>query len=346
MVNLLRRMPGRDLPRVYREQLFANEVMLLHYYIASLNIEHAYYEMTGNYESFEGLCFVDTLDLAEGSQHSLGFMTQKNAERVERQRRTPITVVIGNPPYNMNQQNENDNNKNRKYDVIDRRVLETYTKSSKAANRNALSDPYVKFYRWATDRLQGREGIVCLVSNNGFLRGIAFDGFRKQLVNDFTSIFHFDFKGNARTTAERRRQEGGNIFHDQIRCGVGITILVRKNGGSPTSVYYHAVNDYWKAERKAEYLASFHDRSQVAWDKLAPDSDGNWLVLSNADEFSKLVPIATKVRTSLRSGNAHPIFTASFERCCHWARQHCGTISRKKGLQHESRGLLTTTMAR
>ena len=162
-------MPGRDLPRVYREQLFANEVMLLPYYIASLNIEHAYFELTGNYESFEGLCFVDTLDLAEGSQHSLGFMTQKNAERVERQRRTPITVVIGNPPYNVNQNNENDNNKNRKYDVIDRRVSETYAKASKASNRNALSDPYVKFYRWATDRLQGRDGIVCLRLEQRFL---------------------------------------------------------------------------------------------------------------------------------------------------------------------------------
>ena len=130
VVNLLRRMPGRDLPRVYREQLFANEVMLLPYYIASLNIEHAYYELTGTYEPFEGLCFVDTLDLAEGSQHSLGFMTQKNAERVERQRRTPITVVIGNPPYNMNQQNENDNNKNRKYELIDNRIRQTYAAAS------------------------------------------------------------------------------------------------------------------------------------------------------------------------------------------------------------------------
>ena len=115
IVNLLRRMSRRDLPRVYREQLFANEVMLLPYYIAALNIEHAYYELTGSYEPFEGLCFVDTLDLAEGSQHKLGFMTETNAERVERQRKAPITVVIGNPPYNMNQQNENDNNKNRKY---------------------------------------------------------------------------------------------------------------------------------------------------------------------------------------------------------------------------------------
>jgi len=156
IVNLLRRMPGRDLPRMYREQLFANEVMLLPYYIAALNIEHAYYELTGTYEPFDGLCFVDTLDLAEGGQHQLGFMTEKNAERVERQRKAPITVVIGNPPYNMNQQNENDNNKNRKYEVIDRRVAETYAQDSTASNKGALSDPYVKFFRWATDRLGSR----------------------------------------------------------------------------------------------------------------------------------------------------------------------------------------------
>jgi len=127
------------------------------YYIAALNIEHAYYELTGTYEPFEGLCFVDTLDLAEGSQHQLGFMTEKNAERVERQRKAPITVVIGNPPYNVGQINENDNNKNRKYEVIDKRVAETYAKDSKASSKTALSDPYVKFFRWATDRLQGRD---------------------------------------------------------------------------------------------------------------------------------------------------------------------------------------------
>src|ERR1039458_5228776 len=162
-------MAGRDLPRVYREQLFANEVMLLPYYIASLNIEHAYYDLTSTYESFEGLCFVDTLDLAEGSQHSLGFMTQKNAERVERQRRTPITVVIGNPPYNANQINENDNNKNRKYPIVDDRIQKTYAKDSQATLKNKLYDPYVKFFRWATDRIQDRDGVVCFVTNNGFL---------------------------------------------------------------------------------------------------------------------------------------------------------------------------------
>ncbi len=308
VVNLLRRMPGRDLPRVYREQLFANEVMLLPYYIAALNIEHAYFELTGTYEPFEGLCFVDTLDLAERQPAPLGFMTEKNAERVERQRRTPITVVIGNPPYNMRQHNENDNNKNRKYDVIDRRVSETYAKASKASNRNALSDPYVKFYRWATDRLQGRDGIVCFVSNNGFLKGIAFDGFRKHLLQEFTNIYHLDFKGNARTSGERRRQEGGNIFHDLIRCGVGITVLVR-NRAHPTSVLsYYSVPDYWKARQKADYLAS-HDRlSAVPWNDLVPDGLGSWLVPENAGEFTALVALGTKAAKADKAGGNETLF--------------------------------------
>ena len=141
IVNLIRRIPKKDLPRVYRQQLFANEVMLLPYYIAALNIEHAYFELTGNYEPFEGLCFVDTLDMAEAQQGQFGFMTEANTERVERQKKAPITVIIGNPPYNVGQINENDNNKNRKYAVIDKRIRDTYAKDSSATNKNALSDP-------------------------------------------------------------------------------------------------------------------------------------------------------------------------------------------------------------
>jgi hypothetical protein len=124
--------------------------MLLPYYIASMNIEHAYYERQGEYEVFPGLCFVDTLDMAEDRQMSM--FAEKNTERVARQRRTPFTVIIGNPPYNVCQLNENDNNKNRRYPVIDCRIRETYAKDSKATNKNALSDAYVKFFRWATDR--------------------------------------------------------------------------------------------------------------------------------------------------------------------------------------------------
>ncbi|MBZ0300614.1 MAG: N-6 DNA methylase, partial [Anaerolineae bacterium] len=201
VVNLLRRAFAsnpRHFERFYREQLFANEVMLMPYYIASLNIEHEYYELTGQYEAFEGVCFVDTLDLAEGAQMKLAFMTEANTERVERQKQAPITVILGNPPYNVGQLNENDNNKNRKYAIVDQRVSETYAKDSKASNKNALSDPYVKFFRWATDRLQGRDGVVCFVSNNSFVDQIAFDGMRKHLLQDFTSLYHVDLHGNVR----------------------------------------------------------------------------------------------------------------------------------------------------
>jgi predicted helicase len=238
IVHLMRRISKRDLPRMYREQLFANEVMLMPYYIAALNIEHAYMELSGQYEPFEGLCFVDTLDLAEDRQ--LPMFSEANTERVDRERKAQITVIIGNPPYNMGQVNENDNKKNRKYPVIDSRIRDTYAKDSNATLKNKLSDAYVKFFRWATDRLEGRDGIVCFISNNGFLEGIAFDGFRKHLARDFQEIYHFDFKGNARTSGGRRRKEGGSIFNDQIRVSAGAelhsSLGSRKRGNSALSL--------------------------------------------------------------------------------------------------------------
>ncbi|MBZ0137118.1 MAG: N-6 DNA methylase [Planctomycetes bacterium] len=188
MVNLINRIPLGELKDAYRKRLFANEIMLLPYYIAAMNIEHAYAERMGEYEPFEGLCFVDTLELAEDKQRDL-FLSLENSKRVERQRKSPITVIIGNPPYNVGQKSENDQNKNRKYGVIDKRVKETYSADSKATNKNALSDAYVKFFRWAVDRLQGRDGIVCYVSNNSFVDQIAFDGMRKHLANCMTTSF-------------------------------------------------------------------------------------------------------------------------------------------------------------
>ena len=183
IVNLIERMPGNALAEAYKNRFFANEVMLLPYYVASLNIEHAYYERMGQYETFEGLCFVDTLDMAEAQQ--IGLFTLANTERVEREKTAAVTVIIGNPPYNVGQKSENDNNQNRKYPVIDKRVRDTYAKDSAATNKNSLADMYVKFFRWASDRLGDRDGIVCFVSNNSFVEQIAFDGMRKHLLRDF-----------------------------------------------------------------------------------------------------------------------------------------------------------------
>jgi predicted helicase len=188
VVSLIRRIAGASLERKYREDLFANEIMLLPYYIASLNIEHAYYERTGRYEPFEGVCFVDTLEL-EGQQMQM--FTEANTERIQRQKAAEIRVIIGNPPYNIGQENVNDNNKNRSYQVVDQRIRDTYARDSQATNRNKLSDAYVKFFRWATDRLQGRDGVICFVSNNSFVDQIAFDGMRKHLMGQVRKYLYF-----------------------------------------------------------------------------------------------------------------------------------------------------------
>jgi predicted helicase len=224
IMRLMREIPKTRLDPKYAAELHCNEVMLLPYYIASMNIEHAFFEATGTYKPFEGICLVDTFELAEAKQPSL--FAQANLERVERQRQTPIFVIIGNPPYNAKQLNENDNNKNRKYPVIDARVSETYAKDSKATNKNALSDMYVKAIRWASDRIiKNQEGIVAFVSNDSFTDQIAFDGLRKNLVRDFDQIYVLDLGGNVRKNPKLSGSTH-NVFGIQV--GVSISFFIRK----------------------------------------------------------------------------------------------------------------------
>ena len=170
-------------------ELQCNEVMLLPYYIANMNIEHEFYTVTHRYLPYEGICLVDTFEMVEDQQMQL--LTPANTARVEKQKETDMFVVIGNPPYNMGQVNENDNNKNRKYKTIDQRIADTYAKDSKATLRNKLSDPYVKAIRWASDRI-GEDGVVAFVTNNGFLDGVAFDGMRKRLAEEFDTLYILD----------------------------------------------------------------------------------------------------------------------------------------------------------
>lgn len=308
VVNLLRRIPKQALSRVYRGQLFANEVMLLPYYIASLNIEHAYYELTGQYEPFEGLCFVDTLDMAEHAQSEFGFMTEENTERVKRQKAAPITVIIGNPPYNVGQLNENDNNKNRKYPVIDQRIHDTYAADSKATLKNQLYDAYVKFFRWATDRLEDRDGIVCFVSNNSFVDQLAFDGMRKHLLADFTHIHHIDLHGNVRKNPKLSGTTH-NVFGIQV--GVGVTVAVRKRAQKPQNepgLFYFRVPDLWRKEQKLEMLLKSGRAGRVEWNSLAADADYTWLVPEDANQFANFVPIGSKTAKATDASDVPTIF--------------------------------------
>ena len=287
----------------YAEELWCNEVLLLPYYIATLNIEHEFYVATERYRPFEGICLVDTFDLAEGRQAEL--FAPDNTQRVEKQKASPMFVVIGNPPYNIGQVNQNDNNKNRKYPAMDARVRETYTQASNAQNNKALADPYVKSIRWASDRI-GKEGIVAVVTNNSFLDDRAFDGMRKHLAQDFTKIYHLNFKGNARTSGERRRKEGGNVFDDAIRVGIGISFFIKKAQpkSEPAEVWLYHVDDYLKAREKQSLLTQFGDYTQVPMKQVTPDARHTWLTEGLNPGFETFLPIGRK---EVKSGKAEPV---------------------------------------
>ena len=288
LVRVMREIKRTSIEYKYKNELHCNEVMLLPYYIASMNIEHEHFELTGNYEPFEGICFVDTFELAEGHQASFSFMSPENTQRVERQKRSPITVIIGNPPYNAWQINENDNNKNRKYKVMDKRVSETYAKDSSASLVTSLSDPYVKAIRWASDRI-GNEGVVAFVTNSGFLEQFAFDGMRKHLEQDFDEIYLFDLGGNVRRNTKLSGTTH-NVFGIQV--GVSINLFVRRRQRSgAVKIYYARVDEFWRKEQKYRFLDEAKQRENVAWQLLKPDSKHTWLTTGLNKDFDEYIAL-------------------------------------------------------
>jgi predicted helicase len=291
IVNIMDKIKATDLPYKYENELHCNEVMLLPYYIASMNIEHAYFERTGAYSAFPGICLVDTFELAEAEQSGFSFMNAENAERVKRQKESPIFVIIGNPPYNMGQVNENDNNRNRRYPVIDRRIAETYSKDSVATSKSALADPYVKAIRWASDRL-GTEGIVAFVTNSGFLDGVATDGMRKHLARDFESAFILDLGGNVRKNPKLSGTTH-NVFGIQV--GVSINILVRNRKGhqGDCRVYYARTEEFWRKEQKYEHLERVAAKSGITWQELTPPRNLPWTAQLIDSGFGDFLPVAT-----------------------------------------------------
>lgn len=291
IVRVMQEIKRTALEHKYKHELHCNEVMLLPYYIASMNIEHQHFEATGSYEPFEGICFVDTFELAEAHQASFSFMTPENTQRVERQKRSPITVIIGNPPYNTNQVNENDNNKNRKYKLMDKRVSETYAKDSQATLVNKLSDPYVKAIRWASDRI-GDEGVVALVTNNSFIDQIAFDGVRKNLVRDFDEIYVLDLGGNVRKNPKLSGTTH-NVFGIQV--GVSVNLFIRKNQRSKGArVHYARVDESWRKEQKALFLEEHQHVANIKWREIQPDEKHTWLTEGLRQDFQSFLSIGTK----------------------------------------------------
>ena len=290
IVRMMREIRPTALEDKYRSELHCNEVMLLPYYIASMNIEHEFYEATGDYQPFEGICLVDTFDLAENRQ--LPLFALDNTRRVEEQKETPMFVVIGNPPYNVGQVNENDNNKNRKYETMDARVAETYGKASTATNKNKLSDPYVKAIRWASDRIEN-EGVVAFVTNNSFLDNIAFDGMRKHLATDFDVIYILDLSGNVRKNPKLSGTTH-NVFGIQVGVSINLFIKKRGNANSHAEIFYARVDEIWRKEDKYRYLDSKGHYRNIEWKAVRPDRRYTWLTEGLHAEFETFIPIGTK----------------------------------------------------
>ncbi|MDO9533360.1 MAG: type ISP restriction/modification enzyme [Deltaproteobacteria bacterium] len=305
IMRLMREIPKTRLDPKYAAELHCNEVMLLPYYIASMNIEHAYFEMTGTYKPFEGICLVDTFELAEAKTLTSLFI-EANLGRVEQQRKTPIFVIIGNPPYNAGQVNENDNNKNRKYRVIDRRVKETYAKASHATLVRKYNDPYIKAIRYATDRI-GPEGIIAFVTNHSFVVDPSFDGVRKYLEDDFDLIYILDLGGNVRKNPKLSGTTH-NVFG--IQPGVSINIFL-KRGDPPkknATIFYARTDEWWRKEEKYRFLEQADSIIGVAWEAIVPDGKHTWLTEGLQEDFEFLMPLGTMAGKRARETQTSTIF--------------------------------------
>ena len=299
----------KDLERKYHHELHANEIVLLAYYIAAVNIENTFHDQIGKdseYEAFEGIVLTDTFQLGEtdDSQKLFSEMFPQNSARVERQKKAPVRVIIGNPPYSIGQKSANDNAQNQKYDKLDARIASTYAALSSAGLNKSLYDAYIKAFRWSADRLDPKNGgVIAFVSNGAWLDGNSTDGFRLALEQEFSSIWVFNTRGNARTQGEQRRKEAGNVFGGGSRTPISITLLV-KNPNAKTdkaTIHYHDIGDYLSREEKLSIVKKFKSvgNEQMTWKTLEPNEHGDWLIQRN-EIFETFIPMAPEKKFDLK----------------------------------------------
>ncbi len=289
----------KKLAHKYKHELHANEVAILPYYVANLNIESTFAAITGSYEEFPNLCFVDTLDnvglhtSARGVNADLfGSVSEENVARIKRQNSRKISVIIGNPPYNAWQANYNDKNQNRRYVDIDRRIKHTYIAEGTAQNQIGVYDMYTRFFRWASDRLS-ENGVLAFVTNRSFIESRTFDGFRKTVAQEFSDIYVVDLGGDVRANPKLSGTKH-NVFG--IQTGVAISFMVKRvsttKDKQPARVHYLRRPEMETAEEKLGFLAS-HPMRSLDFDEVQPDKAHNWVSLGRAD-FSDFLPIIGK----------------------------------------------------
>lgn len=268
-----------DLARKYAGELHANEIMLLAYYIAAVNIESTYHALTkAEYAPFEGIVLTDTFQITEADDSLDTEMFPQNNSRIVKQLEAPIHVVVGNPPWSVGQESANDLNANMSYPTLDKRIADSYAKRSAAGLKRNLYDSYVRAFRWAADRI-GDHGVVAFVSNGGWIDSNSGDGIRLSLAEEYSRIYVYNLRGNQRTAGELSRKEGGKVFGSGSRNTVAIFVGVRDPGRTePCTIHYHAVGDYLTREQKLEIVGAGHLAS-VEWQPVVPNDHGDWISL-------------------------------------------------------------------
>ncbi|MBB3441851.1 type ISP restriction/modification enzyme [Rhizobium sp. BK379] len=287
-----------ELEHKYRKEIHANEIVLLAYYIAAINIEATYHGLAGgDYVPFEGICLTDTFQLYEQERDLVSDLMADNSSRRTKQKELDIRVIVGNPPYSSGQNSANDHAANIDYPKLDERIRDTFVALSGNANKRAIYDSYTRAIRWASDRL-GDRGVVGFVTSAAWVDGTALDGLRKSLEAEFSSIFVFHLRGNQRTSGERSRKEGGKIFGSGSRAPISINILVKNPDASTTgNIFFHDIGDYLTRQEKLERVSSLGSikgiEEQGQWLKIHPDKHGDWLQKREA-EFDAYINIGDK----------------------------------------------------
>lgn len=297
-----------DMERKYQNEIHCNEIVLLAYYIADVNIESVFHDITHRetYLPYSGICLTDTFQLAEKKHNELFTeFFQDNSKRVKKQMATHVRVIVGNPPYSIGQKSANDNAQNLSYPYLDKRVSETYAVKSSATLNKSLYDSYVKAFRWASDRIpQNEGGIVAFISNGAWIDGAGQDGMRRCFEDEFTSIYVLNLRGNQRTSGELSRKEGGKIFGSGSRTPITITFLVKNPAkkGQKTVIHYHDIGDYLTREQKLKMVKDFRSISsqKLEWKIITPNEKADWINQRDG-LFDNLIPLNPDKKLNLNS---------------------------------------------
>ncbi|WP_406547672.1 type ISP restriction/modification enzyme [Succinimonas sp.] len=297
--------PKDQLKYKYENDLHANEIVPLAYYIASMNIETAYHNLVDDKDYRPNNVTVWTDTFASNGKANLITALSENNDNLCRENNAEIRIIVGNPPYSVGQESQNDNNANEHYEALDKRLKNTYVAASNATLKGSLFDSYIRAYRWAADRI-GSSGIIGFITNAGWLDSASADGMRKCMAEEFSSIYVYHLKGNQRTSGERSRQEGGKIFGEGSRAPIAIVFLIKNpQAQEKGKIYFHTVADYLTREQKLKEVSDYASISNMEWEEIVPDKHGDWLNLKD-ETFEKYIELTKKDKgkKAKRSDNA------------------------------------------